>query len=451
MNDNDLEIRLRDHYRSIDPAAAPHGLAARIDGALDQGASRWAFLGRMPAIATGLAAVAVVALVIAFRPGGLLTPVGATPSVGTPQPTASASPGPTGSSSPSPTPTVVPSVATGSVPPISTQPWSTLDLVPASGNPQPGSVVAWSGGYLALESVVGIQNGIPARAWVSGDGRTWTQLPDGTFGTVINIVAAPTSDGIVVLATAPDGTGDAWRSTDGVTWTSSSAPAQRTIDTGYVAGGASGVAVAVKSQPASIERSSDGSSWQTVSMPGGDHAQVTGVAAFGGGFVAVGHDLTLPGSPIAWWSPDGLTWNVAQVAGRPDEKFVDVHAGATGLVAMSQTIDLTPGGATFWTSADGGRSWQPGTDPLGVWQQGEGAGNPNGQFSGDGTRLLGYGITADGQPTEYWASTDATSWTKLTLTGDSATADAGNATPMLLRDGILFAGGDKAWFGGVVN
>jgi len=448
MNDNDLEIRLRNHYRSIDPTVAPHGLAARIDGAMDREASRWAFLGRMPAIATGLAAVAVVALVIAFRPGGLLAPVGATPSVGTPQPTASPTPAPSASGSLAPTRTAAPSLPGGSLPPISTEPWSTLDLVPASGNPQPAPVVAWSGGYLALGSdVVGFG---PGAAWVSVDGRTWAQLPDATFGTPTSAAAAPAPDGVVVLTVREDGTAKAWHSTDGVTWTSSQASAPRALEAGDIAGSSNSIVVIDQGSPPGLERSTDGTSWQPVLLPGASTAIVTALTAFGSGFVAVGNDPSGQGSPVAWWSSDGLTWNLATVPSHPGDAFTEVHAGATGLIAMSQTNDV-PGVTTFWTSPDGGRSWQPSDSPLGVGQQSEGAGNPNGQFTGDGTRLLGYGIRADGQPTEYWTSTDATTWSKLTLTGDTAAANAGSVTPTLLRDGILFAGGDRAWFGGVVN
>ena len=100
MTDNDLEQRLRNHYRSLDPSTAPRGLALRIQDGMTRPVSRWAFLGRMPAIATGIAAVAVVALVIAFRPGGLLAPVGASPSPETPTPSASATPHPSPAISP---------------------------------------------------------------------------------------------------------------------------------------------------------------------------------------------------------------------------------------------------------------------------------------------------------------------------------------------------------------
>ncbi len=99
MTDNELEQRLRNHYRSLDPSTAPRGLALRIEDGMTRPASRWAFLGRMPAIATGIAAVAVVALVIAFRPGGLLAPVGASPSIA-PSPSASATPHPSPAISP---------------------------------------------------------------------------------------------------------------------------------------------------------------------------------------------------------------------------------------------------------------------------------------------------------------------------------------------------------------
>jgi hypothetical protein len=67
-------------------------------------------------------------------------------------------------------------------------------------------------------------------------------------------------------------------------------------------------------------------------------------------------------------------------------------------------------------------------------------GDVNGLFSGDGSRLLAYGTGPTGGATEYWTSLDGTHWTKLALTGDMTAAAAGEVTPFLLPDGVLFGG-----------
>ncbi len=439
MNDRELETLLRSHYRAIDPTVAPRDLGVRVDEALISRTGRWTFLGRMPALAAGVAAVAVIAILAASLMPGIITG----PAAPSPTATPSASPSPSAPVTPSPAPAISLTPAAtlpgGSVPPVSTETWATLDLQPLVGGPQAGQVVAWPGGYLAL----GVA---PGAAWVSTDGRTWTVLPGGTFGDVTSVVAAPLSDGIAVLAVDAAGRTTAWRSTDGLTWTESPAPALRLAGATDVAGGPAGLVAITESAPYRLAVSADGTEWHTASLPGPGAASAQGVAAFGNGFVAVGDSGTASGSPVAWWSPDGVTWNLAQVPEHPGDGFAGVHSGATGLVATSQTRSV-PGVTTYWISPDGGRSWQLADDPLGIWQQGEGAGSANGLFSGDGTRLLGYGIRADGQPTEYWTSTNATDWTRLALTGDTAAAVAGDVTPMLLRDGVLFAGSGGTWFG----
>ncbi len=443
MNDQDLEIRLRDHYRSIDPVVAPRSLVARIDNALERPAGRRAVFGRMSVLA-GLAAVAAVAILAVMIAPGVITG----PAAPTSTPAASASLSASPTATPPTTPAPTSTLPGGTMPPISTTNWQNIEIQPVSGIGQPVQVVAWSGGYLALGAAP--SSGGSAPAWISGDGRAWASLPGDPFGRVTSIVATPSANGVMVLATAADGTGLAWQSTDGLTWLPIAASGQRNLDTGYVAGNDSGVIVAVESQPAAVERSVDGTSWQTISMPGGGHAQVTGVAASGDGFVAVGHVFAVPDEPTAWWSPDGMTWHRAQVQFRPGDVFVAVQGAADGLVAQSHTFDVVPGTTTDWESQDGGRSWGPLDSPLGTFQGGEGAGSAIGTFVGDGTRLLGYGSGSSGQPVDYWASTGANGWTHLTLTGDTTAAEGGpdlGVYPLLLRDGILFVGPDGAWLG----
>lgn len=64
MTDDDLEERLRTHYRTIDPGQAPPQLGARIDDSLGRESTRSSRrIRREPAIAAGLAAAIVLALV----------------------------------------------------------------------------------------------------------------------------------------------------------------------------------------------------------------------------------------------------------------------------------------------------------------------------------------------------------------------------------------------------
>ena len=453
MTDDELEQRLRAHYRAIDPRLAPRGLGVRIGDALERRPSQPVFIARTrPAFAAALAAVVIVAvgLALGLRPGGFLASPGASPTpTVSPEPSAS-SPSASASPSPSPSPTPVLSPPSGSVPPISTAAWTSLRLQAIAGGPVSArSVVAWSGGYLAL-GPTSREYQLPA--WISRDGRSWVALPADTFGQAIDAQAAPLADGILVTAQGLTGETTVWRSVDGVTWTSTPPPALPLEQVSDLAGSPQGaVAVGLSSQHV-VAFSADGTTWRSVSLPGSSAFRVRAIATFGTGFVAVGdagpNDAgTTTGSPVAWWSADGVHWTPALVQAHPGDGFYSAQAGSGGLVAYSMTVGATPGIGSFWVSPDG-RSWKVSThDPLGIWQGGEGAGSANGLFSGDGTRLLGYGIRATNQPTEYWASLDGTQWTKLALTGDSAAAAAGQVTPFLLRDGVLFSGDQGAWFG----
>ena len=221
MNDNDLESLLRDHYRAIDPTVAPRDLDLRIDAALDRRISRQAPFGRLPVLAAALAAVVVVATIMALRPGGPLTPAGASPSATSAGSSASPSTSPSDSGS-----TATPGLPSGSVPPISTQTWATLDLQPLQVGPPTGAwVVGWSGGYLALfEAGNPHYNSLgspapgagPLDAWVSGDGRAWTELPADTFRpAAFTFGAAPVGEGVVVITESAEGSATAWVSYDG--------------------------------------------------------------------------------------------------------------------------------------------------------------------------------------------------------------------------------------------
>ena len=456
MTDDEFEQRLRAHYRAIDPGLAPRGLGVRIGDALERRPSQPVFIARTrSAFAAALAAVVIVAvgLALGLRPGGFLASPGASPTpTVSPEPSAS-SPSASASPSPSPSPTPVLSPPSGSVPPPSTAAWTSLRLQAIAGGPVSArSVVAWSGGYLALGPT---SDRAQLPAWISRDGQSWVALPADTFGHATDAQAAPLADGILVAAQGLTGQTTVWRSVDGVTWTSSQPPVLLLDQLSGLAGNPQGaVAVGLSSQHV-IAFSADGITWQSESLPGSSAFRVRAVATFGTGFVAVGdagtnNGGTTTGSPVAWWSADGLHWTRAAVQAHPGDGFFDVHAASNGLVAFSST-GAVPGLGSFWTSPDG-RSWKVSTaDPLGVLGEGEGMGSAAGVFSGDGTRLLGYGIRAVGQPPEYWVSFDGTHWTKLALAGDTAAAVVGHATPFLLRDGVLFSGDQGSWFGTAVK
>jgi hypothetical protein len=440
MTEDELERRLHAHYRGIDPKVAPSGLALRIGDGLDRRPGRGGVArGFRPVYAALAAAVLIVAVGLGL---------GLRPAVTTSPPPSLASP----SVSTTPASSPPPSLATplGSVPPVTTGPWTTMRLEAVPGGPvRAESVVAWSGGYLALGQT-GSRGNLPA--WISRDGRDWVRLPAGTFGPASFAAAAPCGDAVLVAVTDENGASTIWRSTDGSTWTSTSSPALRLARRSDLAGGPSGAIAVLEGFPYRLAFSPDGVTWQIVSLPGGSFVDAQGVAAFGTGFVAVGDGGLRPRTtaPFAWWSADGLHWSRATVQAGVDGGFDDVRGGGGGLVAFS-TTGGAPGRASFWTSRDG-RTWTTSTaDPLGIWKGGAGEGSANGLFQGDGTRLLGYGMRSPGASSEYWVSLDATHWTKLALSGDAAAAAAaGQVTPFLMRDGVLFVGDQGSWFGSPV-
>ncbi|HTS15070.1 MAG TPA: hypothetical protein VMH24_05340, partial [Candidatus Sulfotelmatobacter sp.] len=420
-------------------------------------------------LAAIVAVVAIIALAFRFT----ITPTPVTPG-GSPTPNATASPSGSPAPSGSAAPTAVPSptAATATVPPLSTTAWTGLTAsaiaAPAPATP---TIVRWSGGYFAIggETADG-----PQRAWLSRDGRAWTELPASTFGlddptgnTLFN-AAAGCGDRLLVEidVTTPSGTGTVslWSSSDGTTWTQAAfhndsrgtlvargSVAVADTETGGAA--ANGTALLV---------STDCATWQRVSLPGPAVAQITDLGVNANGFVAVGwsgDQASTTAKPLAWYSSDGQQWSAATIkSAQTDEGFFQVSAGANGFIALTTNPGLTPGTSRLWASSDG-RSWAPtSADPLGTVQSGEGVGALAGSFTGDGTRLLAYGQpgtspandTAAGQA-EYFISADGVHWTQLAISGPAATAVLADQypVPILMLDGVLFSSGSAAgdWFG----
>ncbi len=317
-------------------------------------------------------------------------------------------------------------------------------------------VTAWAHGYLGRGSGT-------AAAWSSSDGRAWTPWPDGFLGLGSGgarlVGFAPCRDGALAIIGTGGGL-DAARTADGRTWLTS--PVVTGTDpvvsfASSVAGGPGGAVVAPV-RGTTLQVTTDCSTWTPVRMDTPADSVITGVAAVGSGFVAVG--IASPTSnprAAAWWSPDGLAWNMAPVENSAGLGFAMAPAvGASGLVAFMAVVGDTTGNMTLYSSADG-KSWFPGSwEGTTFTKQ-----NPDGTWSAavnlvsDGRHVLAYGPPHGdaAKPVEYWVTTDGSGWQKLPLAGAGAATvtspdTAGQHPPALLRDGILFTSPDgSALFG----
>ena len=463
MDERELEARLsRRLHARYDTGAAPAAIHDRVTRSLTPetgpaGAgwlARFAWPRQLVTVAAVVAVVALIALTLRFTQ----TPVPVTPG-GSPTPSATSS-SVTPTSTPAPTPTPGPTV-----PPVSTTTWTGLTVQVVAGAPAGiTNLFSWSGGYLAIAQP---DPNAAQTAWLSRDGRAWTQLPTSTLG----LDSVPFPDGISVTAGSACGSGlvvstqdtagnnAVWSSGDGATWTKVNLPGGPIQ---FASMGSAAVAVTTTGSgsagtTSTVYDSSDCSNWAKVALPGPAGASASVVAAFGGAFVAAGGVGPVDGGPttkpLAWWSTDGQHWTASSVASSPGFAFDELFAGPSGLLAETTDPGVTPGTTKLWTSSDG-RTWkaQPDSfDPLGVQSTGEGVGNPNGSFAGDGNRLRLFGNrTFDGSaPNEFWTSGDALHWTKVSISGPDTTtvlaSDTMNA--FLMRDGVLFSDATGTWFG----
>jgi len=466
MDERELEARLsRRLHARYDTGAAPAALHDRVTRSLTSanasaGAGWLARLTLPRQLATVAAVIAIVAL-IALTLRFTQTPAPVTPG-GSPTPSASAtgSAAPSSSSAPTSTPTDGPTV-----PPVSTTAWTGLSVRVVAGAPAGiANVFTWSGGYLAIAQP---DPNAAQTAWQSPDGRVWTQLPASTLGLDsvpfpdgISVTAGSAcANGLVVSTQDTAGHNTVWRSDDGIAWTKVNLPGapMQFASNGTVAVAVTTTGSGSAGTTSTVYASPDCASWTKVTVPGPAGASARVVAAFEGGFVAAGGVGPVDGGPttkpLAWWSTDGQHWTAANVASSPGFAFDDLSAGPAGLVAESTNPGVTPGTIKLWTSSDG-RTWkaEPDSfDPLGLQTSGEGVGNPNGSFAGDGNRLRLFGNrTFDGSaPNEFWVSSDATHWTKVSIAGPDTTAalTSSSVNAFLMRDGVLFSDATGTWFG----
>lgn len=464
MDEREFEDQLRTRLHArLDAAEPDAALAERVGHALRsrEPSHRGHWLELAVVVAAAALLVAFLGLNGIF--GAIAVP-GATPSAATTVSPPGSSPSPTGVPAPSavPSSSAVPTPP-GSVPPGTSAAWTGLSITRISAGPTAvASVVDWSGGYLALPPT-GDSGDPPSPAWISRDGRTWVALPadqfnpPGASGLPSQEQAAPCLGGVFVATATDTGERLLWYSTDGRTWLShqlpplvvltGAAPAANSM----MAGNATGIVAVENPDGHSVAFSADCLTWKSIVLPGAADSTISGVASFGAGFIAIGEaGATSSGTPMAWVSADGQTWKSATVQRLPGDAFISVMVGFNGLAAESFT-GTVPGIVTFWTSPDG-RSWKTSrADPMGINQDGEGVGSADGLFTADGARILAFGSRSGSQQTEYWVSLDGGRWTKLSVSGDTASVSSGVAQPFLLHDGVFFNDGSQSWFGAALR
>ncbi|MFI5259537.1 MAG: hypothetical protein ACHQ01_08020 [Candidatus Limnocylindrales bacterium] len=198
--------------------------------------------------------------------------------------------------------------------------------------------------------------------WATADGLTWTKQSD------IAAIQSPGTDRQTLIAASPNGRGGAvvvgseqttdgtdrtaaWWTTDGQSWGRASVegPAGRMLS---VAGRPDGlVAVGITatfSGEAAAWRSTDGgSSWTSVSLPGGGRDAVD-VTVWGDRFVAIGRSQDA-NQLMLWTSSDGASWSLVQSPSDPSFSPSHLIPFGNALVVLGSGV---PGSAILTCGND---------------------------------------------------------------------------------------------------
>lgn len=407
--------------------------------------------------------IIVLAIVVAGCASSTQTPL---PSAAPPSATAATAPAPptptakpTAAPSTGPSPSAVPSPLAADFttkPPGSALPtWTGIAWQPiAASDPLAtvtGMVAAPSGSYVAWANPVAIDASTSASpVWSSADGAAWHALPADTFGPAGIVIGLGSAGGNVVAITlqgganqcgggtrpdcwTPAGPLQAWTSSDGATWTASTAPdvaiPPACDDCGVtvpsVAFATPGILVWTQGETGlQLALSADGSAWTPVpdgALPAS--MQVDRIVGFANSFVAIGDNGKETARAETATSTDGVTWKAALVPGQGHAKSGEtaqfLYAGADGAMLDGSTQD-TPGQGLWWTSSDAA-DWHgvKAYAPLGVWKgEGEGSGlMADGSVASDGVRMLA--LRTDGGVAS-WTSSDGRTWSSIPSTGLAA-------------------------------
>jgi hypothetical protein len=459
MNEDRMEREIAAALLKDDPGQMPDSLRRRVAGVsqerplLSRAAAprvrRWVASLEAIAAVVVVGAIIVAALSLRGSPGG----------VGASSPTATSptqvGPSPTGQTQ-TPTPTSGPSSAAGDWQGLS---WSAPASFPDAGAPT--DIVAWRGQLIAAGRV---PNGTSyaAALWRSADGTTWQRVNTPAFAgssQIRGLLATPAG----LLAWGFDGeptcSGEGagmtcgafplmiWTSSDGSTWTPiadvSMFAGAAISDVAYGAYGFVAAGEDSSAQPTTWA-SDTGAVWTAApDQAAFNNAQFSSLRATASGYVlggSVGGSAAATGVAAAWWSTDGRTWTRATVerANGVGTSLDSISVGADGMVGVGSASGGKAG--TAWTSTDG-RTWRPiavayagavippGTPALPSWS-----------VVGDGQRLIAVaGDNASGLV--MWASTDGSSWQRLTFSGATSTIPSAVDGSFLVPSGLIAVGG----------
>jgi hypothetical protein len=216
-------------------------------------------------------------------------------------------------------------------------------------------------------------------------------------------------------------TAEVWSSTNGTSWTPVSAAGSvdsSFVPRGAVADGSGGLLVVGETlggetpTPA-IWHSSNGGAFTRATLEALTPAEIVGVAAGAGRFVAVGdHSAPAMGTATtgaivysldAWSSVDGDFWSHVTLPDSDNYQAIAVTAWSGGFAAVGVS-ETGKSGAGFWTSSDGS-SWQRSPAALGDFGVKS--------LLSFGDRLVALGAIrdeAEGMIPASWASSDGRTW-----------------------------------------
>jgi hypothetical protein len=212
-------------------------------------------------------------------------------------------------------------------------------------------------------------DGQKGAVWTSRDGLRWREVVDDAIdrGSMQSVVA--TDSGLVGFGHRWDTDSRMiWTSPDGIEWLAATNPSGLEVARGVEAvatwdGRALAFVGAGDYTMSSVEvwATTGRAEWERVAtLPGGDRLSVWPAAGGPRGWVALGVRESGSGQ-VAWYSADGLTWELASTGPDVSTALIGVDAGFVATGSVGSLGDETCGdqrdfhGHT-WTSADG-RMW----------------------------------------------------------------------------------------------
>jgi hypothetical protein len=347
----------------------------------------------------------------------------------------------------------------GSTPPLPaplTLDWTRLDLPMPPGPPGRTvlrDVTVCDGHWYAVGAITAPDGATRPAAWASTDGSTWRALSMSAhsfYGKISTVYAAGCREGVLAAIGAQTGGAHGYPRVN--TWQQRSDGSMIEVDASSfeLYGGPKAVNVSrIVGGPTGWimagNRSSGAASW--VSADASDFAIVEGapalagdstgqtwsadVVATAGGWTMVGGFLPvgrIDRDPVAWTSPDGVTWQRLAVPGDPVayDELQRVAVAGDGLLAVGLR------GQRFG-------AWR--SDPDGWHATGTfGAAATGTVASARSLAVLGgtaYAAVSDGRAHRLWRSTDAgATWGEIVAPGPT-TAGSGRATALAAADGRI--------------